>query len=99
MKIKNANIEYSKGSVVLKYPISPDELLAIKKDRLYNFQENFFEADLPTTFGEGVISIIAEQNHADHFKEGEEITAKTLLAKGLIKTKSGRVPAVKILNG
>ena len=72
MKIKNANIEYSKGSVVLKYPISPDELLAIKKDRLYNFQENFFEADLPTTFGEGVISIIAEQNHADHFKEGEE---------------------------
>lgn len=34
-----------------------------------------------------------------HFKEGEEINAKTLLAKGLIKTKSGRLPKVKILNG
>ena len=42
MKIKNANIEYSNGSVVLKYPISPAELLVIKKGTLYNFQENFF---------------------------------------------------------
>lgn len=34
-----------------------------------------------------------------HFKEGEEINAKTLLEKGLIKTRSGRLPRVKILNG
>ena len=34
-----------------------------------------------------------------HFKEGEEVNAKTLLAKGLIKTISGRLPKVKILNG
>lgn len=33
------------------------------------------------------------------FKEGEEINAKTLLEKGLIKTKSGRIPRIKILNG
>lgn len=72
MKIKNANIEYSNGSVVLKYPISPAELLAIKKGTLYNFQENFFEVDLPTIFNEGVISIIAEQHHADNFKQGED---------------------------
>ena len=72
MKIKNANIEYSNGSVVLKYPISPEELLAIKKDRLYNFQENFFEVDFPTTFNDGVISIIAEQHHADNFKQEED---------------------------
>ena len=34
-----------------------------------------------------------------HFKEGEEINAKTLLEKGLIKTKNGKLPKVKILNG
>jgi hypothetical protein len=72
MKIKNANIEYSNGSVVLKYPISPAELLAIKTQHLYNFQENFFEVDLPTTFNEGFIAIIAEQHHADNFKQGED---------------------------
>ena len=72
MKIKNANIEYSNGSVVLKYPISSAELLTIKKEHLYNFQENFFEVDLPTTFNEGVISIIAEQHYADNFKQGED---------------------------
>lgn len=35
----------------------------------------------------------------DQFKAGEEINAKNLLAKGLIKTKSGKLPKVKILNG
>lgn len=35
----------------------------------------------------------------DNFKEGEQINAKTLLEKGLIKTRSGRIPKVKILNG
>lgn len=35
----------------------------------------------------------------DQFKAGEEINAKTLLAKGLIKTKNGRIPKIKILNG
>lgn len=34
-----------------------------------------------------------------HFKEGEEITAEALLKKGLIKTRSGRLPKIKILNG
>jgi large subunit ribosomal protein L15 len=34
-----------------------------------------------------------------YFKEGEEITVKTLLEKGLIKTKNGRIPKIKILNG
>jgi hypothetical protein len=34
-----------------------------------------------------------------YFKTGEEINAKTLLEKGLIKTRSGRLPRVKILNG
>ncbi|KKQ77703.1 MAG: hypothetical protein A3A96_03745 [Candidatus Zambryskibacteria bacterium RIFCSPLOWO2_01_FULL_39_39] len=34
-----------------------------------------------------------------HFKEGEEINAKTLLAKGLIKTRNGKLPKIKILNG
>ncbi len=34
-----------------------------------------------------------------HFKEGEEINAKTLLEKGLIKTRNGRMPRIKILNG
>jgi large subunit ribosomal protein L15 len=34
-----------------------------------------------------------------HFKEGEEITAKALLEKGLIKTRSGRLPKIKVLNG
>jgi large subunit ribosomal protein L15 len=34
-----------------------------------------------------------------HFKVGEEINAKTLLAKGLIKTRNGRIPKVKNLNG
>jgi large subunit ribosomal protein L15 len=34
-----------------------------------------------------------------YFKEGEEINAKTLLEKGLIKTRSGRLPEIKILNG
>lgn len=35
----------------------------------------------------------------EFFKEGEEINAKTLLEKGLIKTRNGRIPKVKILNG
>jgi large subunit ribosomal protein L15 len=34
-----------------------------------------------------------------HFKEGEEINAKTLLEKGIIKTRNGRLQKVKILNG
>lgn len=34
-----------------------------------------------------------------NFKEGEEINAKTLLEKGIIKTKNGKVPKIKILNG
>lgn len=34
-----------------------------------------------------------------HFKEGEEITAKSLTEKGLIKAKSGKLPKIKILNG
>ncbi len=34
-----------------------------------------------------------------HFKEGEEITAKTLFEKGLVKMKSGKLPKIKILNG
>jgi large subunit ribosomal protein L15 len=33
------------------------------------------------------------------FKEGEEINAKTLLEKGLIKTRNGKLPKIKILNG
>jgi len=33
------------------------------------------------------------------FKEGEEINAETLLEKGLIRKKSGRLPRIKILNG
>lgn len=35
----------------------------------------------------------------EYFKEGEEINAKTLLEKGLIKTKNGKIPKIKILNG
>lgn len=35
----------------------------------------------------------------EYFKDGEEINAKTLLAKKLIRTKSGKLPKVKILNG
>ena len=34
-----------------------------------------------------------------HFKEGEEITAKALLEKGLIRAKSGKLPKIKVLNG
>jgi large subunit ribosomal protein L15 len=34
-----------------------------------------------------------------HFKTKEEITAKLLLEKGIIKTKNGRVPKIKVLNG
>jgi len=34
-----------------------------------------------------------------HFKEGEEITAKALFEKGLLKTKNGKLPKIKILNG
>jgi large subunit ribosomal protein L15 len=33
------------------------------------------------------------------FKTEEEITAKTLLEKGIIKTKNGRLPKIKVLNG
>lgn len=33
------------------------------------------------------------------FKEGEEITVKVLMEKGLIKTKKGKLPKIKILNG
>ena len=35
----------------------------------------------------------------EHFKAGEEITAKALLEKGLIETRNGRLPKIKILNG
>lgn len=35
----------------------------------------------------------------EHFKEGEEITAKALLEKGLIKTRNGKLPRIKVLNG
>lgn len=35
----------------------------------------------------------------EHFKKGEEINATTLLAKGLIKIRNGRLPKIKILNG
>lgn len=35
----------------------------------------------------------------EHFKTKEEITAPALLEKGLIKTKHGRLPKIKILNG
>jgi large subunit ribosomal protein L15 len=34
-----------------------------------------------------------------YFKEGEEITAKSLFEKGLIKTRSGKLPRIKVLNG
>jgi len=34
-----------------------------------------------------------------HFKEGEEITVKALIEKKLLKTRSGRLPRIKILNG
>jgi large subunit ribosomal protein L15 len=34
-----------------------------------------------------------------YFKEGEEVTAKALLEKGLIKMKNGRLPKIKVLNG
>ncbi|HEY4480264.1 MAG TPA: uL15 family ribosomal protein [Candidatus Paceibacterota bacterium] len=34
-----------------------------------------------------------------HFKDGEEITPKALAEKGLIKTKNGKLPKIKILNG
>lgn len=34
-----------------------------------------------------------------YFKEGEEINAKTLFEKDLIKTKNGKLPKIKILNG
>jgi large subunit ribosomal protein L15 len=34
-----------------------------------------------------------------NFKAGEEITAKALLEKGLIKTRNGRMPKIKVLNG
>lgn len=34
-----------------------------------------------------------------HFKEGEEINAKNLLAKGLIETRNGKLPKIKVLNG
>lgn len=33
------------------------------------------------------------------FKEGEEMNAKTLFEKGVIKKKNGRLPKIKILNG
>ena len=35
----------------------------------------------------------------EYFKEGEEINVKTLLEKGLIKTRNGKLPKIKILNG
>lgn len=33
------------------------------------------------------------------FKEGEEIKAKILVEKGIIKKKKGKLPKVKVLNG
>jgi len=54
-----------------------------------NFLKSRFEKPLPIN-----ISRVKE-----HFKEGEEINAKMLLEKGLIKTRNGRLPKIKILNG
>lgn len=34
-----------------------------------------------------------------YFEEGEEITVKSLLEKGLIKMKNGKLPKIKVLNG
>lgn len=41
--------------------------------------------------------VISRSRVQSFFKEGEEITAKTLIEKGLIKTKNGRLPRIKIL--
>jgi large subunit ribosomal protein L15 len=35
----------------------------------------------------------------EFFKGNEEITAKTLLEKGIIKLRNGKVPKIKVLNG
>ena len=35
----------------------------------------------------------------EFFKDGEKIDVQTLLAKGLVKTRNGKLPKVKILNG
>lgn len=63
---------------------------------------------LPKLRGRGVNSfksrkekplVITFSKVQDHFKTKEEITAKALLDKGLIKVKSGRLPVIKVLNG
>lgn len=35
----------------------------------------------------------------EHFKEGEEITARSLFDKGLIRMRNGKLPKIKVLNG
>lgn len=34
-----------------------------------------------------------------HFKDSSEISAKTLFEKGLIQTRNGKLPKIKVLNG
>jgi ribosomal protein L15 len=36
---------------------------------------------------------------APHFKEGEVVSSATLVAKGLLRRRSGKLPSVKILGG
>jgi hypothetical protein len=72
MKIKNATIEFSNGSAIVKYPITPLILLEIKKNSLFNFQEMLFEDNLPSFFQKGNISISSESTNAAGFKDNEE---------------------------
>lgn len=71
MKINNASIEFSKGSAILKYPITPLVLNEIRTGKLFNFQEMLFENELPASFQKGHICIISEQVNGASFKENE----------------------------
>ncbi|MEK7121960.1 MAG: uL15 family ribosomal protein [Patescibacteria group bacterium] len=63
-----------------------DIIKKLPKKRGYRFSSI---KEKPKTINVGDLSL--------HFKDGEKVTPKTLMEKGLLKIKSGKIPAVKIL--
>lgn len=72
MKIINSYLDFYKETAIISFLIEDLDFQKIKTKRLFNFEENLFESDLPRECKEGKISLIADKIKAAGYVENQE---------------------------
>jgi hypothetical protein len=72
MKIEKSSLTFFEGISILSFALELKFFIELIDKRIFSFDESLFEKHLPSSFKEGKINLIADQEKAKGYIQGEE---------------------------